>query len=102
MTTTGTLVVRGVGIGQGIAHGAVARMAQPLAAPDDTPSTRPVAEETARARDAVSAVARELEERGARAGGAAQDVLEAQAMIAEDPTLETAIDERIATGSTAE
>ncbi|WP_082007998.1 phosphoenolpyruvate--protein phosphotransferase [Microbacterium mangrovi] len=102
MTLTGNTTLRGVGIGQGIAQGPVARMSEPLPAPDDAPSALTPAEETARARAAVSAVARELEARGARAGGAAQDVLEAQAMIAEDPTLETEIDDRIARGSTAE
>jgi phosphotransferase system enzyme I (PtsI) len=77
-------------------------MAEPLPAPADTPSTLSAAEETARVRDAVTAVARELEQRGAQAGGAAQDVLEAQAMMAEDPSLEAEIDTRIAAGKTAE
>ena len=53
-------------------------------------------------REAVGAVARELEQRGAQAGGAAQDVLEAQAMMAEDPTLEQEVDDRITQGKTAE
>jgi len=97
-----TQQLRGVGIGLGIAQGPIARMAEPLPAPDDAPSLLGVAEETARARAAVSAVARELEERGAAAGGAAQDVLEAQAMMAEDPSLETEIDDRLSQGRTAE
>ncbi|GAA3205241.1 phosphoenolpyruvate--protein phosphotransferase [Microbacterium terregens] len=94
--------LRGVGIGLGVAQGPVARMAEPLPAPADNPSTLSTAEETARVRDAVTAVARELEQRGAQAGGAAQDVLEAQAMMAEDPSLEAEIDTRIAAGKTAE
>ncbi|GAA1927007.1 phosphoenolpyruvate--protein phosphotransferase [Microbacterium aoyamense] len=94
--------LRGVGIGLGVAQGPVARMAEPLPAPADAPSALSADEETARARDAVAAVARELESRGAQAGGAAQDVLEAQAMMAEDPTLESEIDTRIAAGKTAE
>ena len=94
--------LRGVGIGLGVAQGPVARMSEPLPAPADTPSELSAADETARARDAVAAVARELEQRGAQAGGAAQDVLEAQAMMAEDPSLETEIDARIAAGKTAE
>ncbi|KAJ1680513.1 hypothetical protein LUZ63_024275 [Rhynchospora breviuscula] len=77
-------------------------MAEPLPAPDDTASTRSAQEETARVREAVGAVARELEARGAQAGGAAQDVLEAQAMMAEDPSLEAEIDARLAQGRTAE
>jgi phosphoenolpyruvate-protein phosphotransferase (PTS system enzyme I) len=94
--------VRGVGIGRGVAQGPVAWMSGPLAPPADEPSALDVAAETARARAAVAAVARELEERGERAGGAAQDVLEAQAMIAEDPTLEEEVDARLARGKTAE
>jgi phosphotransferase system enzyme I (PtsI) len=77
-------------------------MAEPFPAPSDAPSTLTNDEEKARVREAVAAVARELEERGAQAGGAAQDVLEAQAMMAEDPTLEAEIDSRLAAGSTGE
>ncbi|TQJ32762.1 phosphoenolpyruvate--protein phosphotransferase [Microbacterium sp. SLBN-146] len=94
--------LRGVGIGLGVAQGPVARMAEPLPAPSDTPSTLTSDEEKTRVREAVAAVARELEERGAQAGGAAQDVLEAQAMMAEDPTLEAEIDTRLGAGSTGE
>src|SRR5687768_2613760 len=94
--------LRGVGIGLGVAQGPVARMAEPLPAPSDTPSERSAEDETARVREAVASVARELEQRGAQAGGAAQDVLEAQAMMAEDPSLEAEIDTRIAAGKTAE
>jgi phosphotransferase system enzyme I (PtsI) len=92
----------GVGIGLGVAQGPVARMSDPLPAPENTPSTLGVDAETARVRDAVHAVARELEERGAQAGGNAQDVLEAQAMMAEDPSLETEVDTRLGAGATAE
>ncbi|HEX5858166.1 MAG TPA: phosphoenolpyruvate--protein phosphotransferase [Microbacterium sp.] len=94
--------LRGVGIGLGVAQGPVARMAEPLPAPSDGASERSVEDETTRVREAVSGVARELEQRGAQAGGAAQDVLEAQAMMAEDPSLETEIDARLAQGKTAE
>jgi phosphoenolpyruvate-protein phosphotransferase (PTS system enzyme I) len=94
--------LRGVGIGLGVAQGPVARMAEPFPAPSDAPSGRSVEDETARVREAVAAVARELEQRGAQAGGAAQDVLEAQAMMAEDPSLEGEIDSRLAQGRTAE
>jgi len=94
--------LRGVGIGLGVAQGPVARMAEPLPAPSDAPSTATPDEETARVTDAVAAVARELEARGAQAGGAAQDVLEAQAMMAEDPSLADEIATRIGQGRTAE
>ena len=92
----------GVGVGLGVASGPVARMAEPLPAPADEPSTRTGDEEKGRAHEALSAVARELEERGEHAGGTAQEVLEAQAMMAEDPSLADDIDDRIAGGKTAE
>ncbi|WP_314456421.1 phosphoenolpyruvate--protein phosphotransferase [uncultured Microbacterium sp.] len=94
--------LRGVGIGLGVAQGPIARMAEPLPAPKDAKSDLSVDAETARVREAVAAVARELEARGAQAGGAARDVLEAQAMIAEDPTLEAEVDSRLASGKTGE
>jgi phosphotransferase system enzyme I (PtsI) len=77
-------------------------MAEPLPAPKDDKSAQSVEAETTRVREAIAAVARELEARGAQAGGAARDVLEAQAMIAEDPTLEAEVDSRLATGKTGE
>ena len=94
--------LRGVGIGLGVAQGPVARMAEPAPAPSDAPSTISADEEKARVTDAVAAVARELEARGAQAGGAAQEVLEAQAMMAEDPTLADEIGTRLAQGKTGE
>ncbi|MDQ1083223.1 phosphotransferase system enzyme I (PtsI) [Microbacterium proteolyticum] len=94
--------LRGVGIGLGVAQGPIARMAEPLPAPKDAKSELSIEDETARVREAIGAVARELEARGAQAGGAARDVLEAQAMIAEDPTLEAEVDSRLAAGKTGE
>jgi len=94
--------LRGVGIGLGVAQGPVARMAEPLPAPSDVPSTLTPEEEIARVREAVAAVARELEDRGSKAGGLARDVLEAQAMMAEDPTLDTEVSTRVDAGKTGE
>ncbi|GGE82386.1 phosphoenolpyruvate--protein phosphotransferase [Mycetocola zhadangensis] len=92
----------GTGIGQGVVVGVVARMSDPLPEPQDTPSSRTVDEETERARASLSVVARDLEARGKTAGGTAADVLEAQAMMAEDPMLSEIIDESLARGTTAE
>ncbi|MCS3443603.1 phosphoenolpyruvate--protein phosphotransferase [Microbacterium phyllosphaerae] len=94
--------LRGVGIGLGVAQGVVVRMTEALPAPDNTPSTQGVDAERARVREAVAAVAQELTARGETAGGSAQEVLEAQAMIAEDPTLQDEVDARIDDGATAE
>lgn len=94
--------LRGVGIGLGVTQGPVVRMAEALPAPDQTPSTIGADSERTRVREAVAVVARELNARGEAAGGSAREVLEAQAMIAEDPTLQDEVDERIDAGSTAE
>ena len=94
--------LRGVGIGRGVAQGPVLRMAEALPAPENTSSTIGADAERARARDAVAAVAADLQTRAEAAGGAAQEVLEAQAMIAEDPTLQDEVDSRIDAGATAE
>jgi len=94
--------IRGVGIGLGVAQGPVARMSEPLPAPSDAPSALTADEESARVREAVAAVARELEQRGALAGGNARDVLEAQAMMAEDPSLADEVATRLAQGRTGE
>ncbi|MFZ4894727.1 phosphoenolpyruvate--protein phosphotransferase [Plantibacter sp. Mn2098] len=103
MTSSRTAsLLQGIGIGQGVAVGPVARMAAPLPAPDDAPSTLTVEAESARAQASLGRVARELEAKGQAAGGAARDVLEAQAMMAEDPTLADEIASRLADGKTAE
>jgi phosphotransferase system enzyme I (PtsI) len=95
-------VLRGVGIGQGVAAGPVRHMAEALPAPENTPSTVGADAERARAQEAIAFVAADLNRRAASVDGAAQEVLEAQAMIAEDPTLADEVEERIAAGSTAE
>ncbi|KQQ66316.1 phosphoenolpyruvate--protein phosphotransferase [Microbacterium sp. Leaf320] len=77
-------------------------MTEALPAPENTPSTQGIDAERARVREAVAAVAQELTTRGETAGGSAQEVLEAQAMIAEDPTLQDEVDARIDGGATAE
>lgn len=93
---------RGTGIGQGVAVGPVVRMAERLPEPVDRPSHLDPAREEERARASLSVVAEDLQRKGAQAGGAAQDVLEAQAMMAEDPTLIDDVVKRLADGKTAE
>nr|WP_201470257.1 phosphoenolpyruvate--protein phosphotransferase [Microbacterium hydrocarbonoxydans] len=94
--------LRGVGIGLGVAQGVVVRMAEALPAPENVPSALGADAERTRVREAVAVVAQELTARGEAAGGSAQEVLEAQAMIAEDPTLQDEVDARIDDGATAE
>ncbi|KXC04765.1 phosphoenolpyruvate--protein phosphotransferase [Microbacterium hominis] len=77
-------------------------MADPLPAPADVPSTLTPDAELARVPEAVAAVASALEDRGSKAGGLARDVLEAQAMMAEDPTLDAEVSTRVNAGKTGE
>ncbi|GAA1452487.1 phosphoenolpyruvate--protein phosphotransferase [Nesterenkonia lacusekhoensis] len=92
----------GTGIGRGIARGPVARMAALPAPPQDVPSQLSPEEESQRVAEAVQAVAEELAARGEQAGGQAKDVLEAQAMMAQDPALADAVSERTQAGKTGE
>ncbi|MGW8376118.1 phosphoenolpyruvate--protein phosphotransferase [Streptomyces sp. ODS28] len=95
--------LRGVGVSHGVAIGEVRHMGTAVLEPpakqiaeDDAPR------EQQRARQAVEAVANDLMARGNLAGGEAQAVLEAQAMMAQDPELMADVERRIAVGSTAE
>ncbi|WP_330176859.1 phosphoenolpyruvate--protein phosphotransferase [Streptomyces sp. NBC_01498] len=95
--------LRGVGVSPGVAVGEVRHMGTAVLEPP--PKRIPAGEaerEQGRARGAVDAVAADLTARGARAGGEAQAVLEAQAMMAQDPELMTEVERRISDGSTAE
>ena len=94
--------LHGIGIGSGVVVGRVLRMPDPLPEPADNPSTLDPAAEIARATAAMQVVAEDLDARGARAGGTAQEVLEAQAMMAEDPTLLDEVTARAEQGQTAE
>ncbi|MBF0673401.1 MAG: phosphoenolpyruvate--protein phosphotransferase [Salinibacterium sp.] len=94
--------LRGVGVGRGIAAGPVLRMPDPLPEPDATPRTADAEAEKATVSEALAAVASELTERGQRAGGDAQAVLDAQAMMAQDPGLVDDVNARIDGGSTGE
>ncbi|WP_368497303.1 phosphoenolpyruvate--protein phosphotransferase [Herbiconiux sp. A18JL235] len=95
-------VLTGTGIGRGIAVGAVLRMPDPLPEPDDVASALTPDAEKERARASLAATAAIIRHRGERAGGSAKDVLEAQAFMAEDPTLIDDIGVRIDAGKTAE
>ena len=92
----------GSGVGRGIAVGPVLRMPDPMPEPATTPSTIGPDGEKQRATNAIASAAEDIRARGERAGGKAQEVLEAQALMADDPTLRSDIDVRIDNGATAE
>ncbi|WP_069812125.1 phosphoenolpyruvate--protein phosphotransferase [Streptomyces sp. TP-A0874] len=95
--------LQGVGVSHGVAIGEVRHMGTAVLEPpaqqirrDDAPR------EQGRARRAAEAVSADLTARGNLAGGDAQAVLEAQAMMAQDPELLSDVERRIAVGSSAE
>jgi phosphotransferase system enzyme I (PtsI) len=95
--------LRGVGVSHGVAIGEVRHMGTAVLEPPVRQIPAEEAErEQSRARQAVEAVANDLVARGNLAGGEAQGVLEAQAMMAQDPELLADVERRIAVGSTAE
>ncbi|MCU1438608.1 MAG: phosphoenolpyruvate--protein phosphotransferase [Naasia sp.] len=97
-----TRVLTGVGIGRGIAVGPALRMPDPLPEPASTPSTIGPDAEKERLTGALAATAEDIRQRGEKAGGQAQAVLEAQALMADDPTLRSDADSRVDNGATAE
>ncbi|ACU76939.1 phosphoenolpyruvate-protein phosphotransferase [Catenulispora acidiphila DSM 44928] len=99
--TAETAEYEGVGVGTAAVAGPVARMGQAPPEPPDVPAAGDPAEECAKALAALAAVAADLRARGTAAGGATADVLEAQAMIAEDPELADGVRSRTDAGKTA-
>lgn len=95
--------LRGVGVSHGVAIGQVRHMGTAALEPPATQiPTEDAPREQARAHAAVDAVAADLIARGNLAGGEAQAVLEAQALMAQDPELMADVSRRIAVGSSAE
>ncbi|GAA5044215.1 phosphotransferase system enzyme I (PtsI) [Thermocatellispora tengchongensis] len=86
------------GIGLGPAHVLLAEIPEP---PPGARHDGDAEAEKARAYDALEQVAADLEARGAKAGGEAQDVLEAQAMMARDPGLAESVAELVGGGMAA-
>lgn len=83
--------LRGLGVSAGIAVGPVARLAAAPELPDVNAEVEDVEFETARAAEALEAVAADLDARAAQADGAGADVLVAQALMARDPVLADAV-----------
>lgn len=94
--------LHGTGVSPGIGSGpALLLIGDVPEPPADARHDGDAAAEKARAADALETVAADLEARGAKAGGQAKDVLEAQAMMARDPGLADRIGELIDGGMAA-
>jgi phosphotransferase system enzyme I (PtsI) len=96
------MALSGIGVGRALATGPIRRMPDPLPEPPEGESPADQDAEIARTRSALQQGAAELVERGHRAGGDAQGVLEAQALMAEDPTLVDDVVARIQQGRTGQ
>ncbi|MGX5696886.1 phosphoenolpyruvate--protein phosphotransferase [Agromyces soli] len=94
--------LHGIGIGTGVAVGPLARLAPRLPRPAGSAPRGDASAELERARSAVAGLATELRARGDAAGGAAREVLEAQALMAEDPSVLDDVERRLAAGDSAE
>ena len=92
----------GTGVGRALATGPIRRMPDPLPEPPERETAGDADAEIARTRSALRQVASELAASGARAGGDAKDVLDAQALMAEDPTLVDDVIARIRAGRTGQ
>jgi phosphotransferase system enzyme I (PtsI) len=79
-------------------------MPDPLPEPAEGPrdATRTEADEVTRVEAALAAVAADYTARGEKAGGEAKDVLDAAALMAQDPTLLDDVKDRVGSGSTGE
>ncbi|NRD25372.1 phosphoenolpyruvate--protein phosphotransferase [Frigoribacterium sp. VKM Ac-2836] len=96
------MALQGVGVGRGVAVGPVKKMPDPLPEPGTDPRTADAAVEYDAVLTALTAVATDLTARGEKAGGEAKDVLDAQSLMAQDPTLTDDVKARIDDGRTGE
>jgi phosphoenolpyruvate-protein phosphotransferase (PTS system enzyme I) len=93
--------LQGVGVSPGVVVGPVAVAGGEIPVPADATTAADPAAEARAATEALEAVARDLEARGRAAGGEAQGVLEAQAMMARDPGLTDQVEQQTRGGHPA-
>jgi len=93
-------LLTGLGVSPGVAVGPVARMAGRPELPPPAPVSD-VDGEVTRAAAALDAVSRDLTDRAAGAAADAAAILEAQSLMAADPTLADAVGELVRGGSDA-
>ncbi len=104
------MILKGVGIGRGVAVGPVLRMAEPLPEPKDEPRAASVSAEAENARvtKALAAVNADLNRRAQEAANGdegtkqAAEILQAVAMFASDPALAANIAKMVDDGKTGE
>ena len=104
------MILKGVGIGRGVAVGPVLRMAEPLPEPKDEPRAASVSAEAENARvtKALAAVNADLNRRAQEAANGdegtkqAAEILQAAAMFASDPALAANIAKMVDDGKTGE
>jgi phosphoenolpyruvate-protein phosphotransferase (PTS system enzyme I) len=84
-----------------VVAGPVARMAGPPVVPADLVAPADLDAEAGRAAAALAAVAAELEQRAARVGGAAAELLAAHGLMAADPALAELVRDRVLGGAGA-
>ena len=94
--------LHGVGVGRGVAVGPILRMPDALPEPEKTSHAGDADAEFATVTASLGAVADDLFARGKKAGGEAQGVLEAAAMMAQDPMLSDDVKARIDSGTSGE
>jgi phosphotransferase system enzyme I (PtsI) len=95
--------LRGVGIGTGVVVGPVLHVTrQATSAPTDAASSIGAEAELGRAREALASVSAQLRERASNADDATRDVLEAQALMTDDPALLDSVTAKLEAGITAE
>lgn len=93
--------LEGVGVSPGVGHGPAVRVVDTVPEPSAVHSTEGAEAEKAAAGEALNAVAMDLFDRAARAGGEAEQVLTAQAMMAMDVDLQNMVNQACEKGSTA-
>lgn len=104
------MILKGVGIGRGVAFGPVLRMADPLPEPKDEPRAATISaeDENARVTVALNAVNEDLNRRAQEAANGdegtqqAAEILQAVAMFASDPALANNIAVLVNNGKTGE
>lgn len=94
--------LQGFGVGSRVAIGPAVRMPAPLPEPEDAAFRGDVATEQERAAASMAVVQADLAARAEKADGSLKEVLDAQSMMAADPSIAQMVNDAIESGKTAE